>query len=177
MDYLGLGPDDAYDDYDASVAVERPLPRRRPEPRGRMVRQEEEYEDYEEYEDDMVDQRAPRAPRGVNTRAPQQRDDSSVQVRPSASGLRAQPTVRPLSATSAQPVEVRPTRYDQAKEVADLFKNGNSVLLNIGSADSEVARRLLDFTSGLIYGMQGTMEKVSPGVFLIKPFGASSPRG
>jgi cell division inhibitor SepF len=177
MDYLGLGPDDAYDDYDASVAVERPLPRRRPEPRGRMVRQEEEYDDYEEYEDDMVDQRAPRAPRGVNTRAPQQRDDSSVQVRPSTSGLRAQPTVRPLSASSAQPVEVRPTRYDQAKEVADLFKNGNSVLLNIGSADSEVARRLLDFTSGLIYGMQGTMEKVSPGVFLIKPFGASSPRG
>jgi cell division inhibitor SepF len=177
MDYLGLGPDDAYDDYDASVAVERPLPRRRPEPRGRMVRQEEEYDDYEEYEDDMVDQRAPRAPRGVNTRAPQQRDDSSVQVRPSASGLRAQPTVRPLSANSAQPVEVRPTRYDQAKEVADLFKNGNSVLLNIGSADSEVARRLLDFTSGLIYGMQGTMEKVSPGVFLIKPFGASTPRG
>lgn len=177
MDYLGLGPDDAYDDYDASVAVERPLPRRRPEPRGRMVRQEEEYDDYEEYEDDVVDQRAPRAPRGVNTRAPQQRDDSSVQVRPSTSGLRAQPTVRPLSASSAQPVEVRPTRYDQAKEVADLFKNGNSVLLNIGSADSEVARRLLDFTSGLIYGMQGTMEKVSPGVFLIKPFGASSPRG
>ena len=177
MDYLGLGPDDAYDDYDASVAVERPLPRRRPEPRGRMIRQEEEYDDNEEYEDDMVDQRAPRAPRGVNTRAPQQRDDSSVQVRPSTSGLRAQPTVRPLSANSAQPVEVRPTRYDQAKEVADLFKNGNSVLLNIGSADSEVARRLLDFTSGLIYGMQGTMEKVSPGVFLIKPFGASSPRG
>lgn len=177
MDYLGLGPDDAYDDYDASIAVERPLPRRRPEPRGRMARQEEEYDDYEEYEDDMADQRAPRAPRGVNTRAPQQRDDSSVQVRPSASGQRAQPTVRPLSANSAQPVEVRPTRYDQAKEVADLFKSGNSVLLNIGSADSEVARRLLDFTSGLIYGMQGTMEKVSPGVFLIKPFGASSPRG
>jgi cell division inhibitor SepF len=177
MDYLGLGPDDAYDDYDASVAVERPLPRRRPEPRGRMIRQEEEYDDYEEYEDDLVDQRAPRAPRGVNTRARQQRDDSSVQVRPSTSGLRAQPTVRPLSTNSAQPVEVRPTRYDQAKEVADLFKNGNSVLLNIGSADSEVARRLLDFTSGLIYGMQGTMEKVSPGVFLIKPFGASSPRG
>lgn len=181
MDYLGLGPDDAYDDYDASVAVERPLPRRRPEPRGRMIRQEEEYDDYEEYEDDMadprMDPRGSRAPRGVNTRAPQQRDDSSVQVRPTASGVRAQPTVRPLSAQSSQPVEVRPTRYDQAKEVADLFKNGNSVLLNIGSADSEVARRLLDFTSGLIYGMQGTMEKVSPGVFLIKPFGASSPRG
>ena len=177
MDYLGLGPDDAYDDYDASMAVERPLPRRRPEPRGRMTRQEEEYDDYEEYEDDMADQRAPRAPRGMNTRAPQQRDDSSVQVRPSTGAQRGQPTVRPLSANSAQPVEVRPTRYDQAKEVADLFKSGNSVLLNIGSADSEVARRLLDFTSGLIYGMQGTMEKVSPGVFLIKPFGASSPRG
>ena len=180
MDYLGLGPDDVYDDYDASIAVERPQPRRRPEPRGRMARQEE-YDDYEEYDEETADPRAdvrgPRAPRGVNTRAPQQRDDSSVQVRPSTGAQRGQPTVRPLSANSAQPVEVRPTRYDQAKEVADLFKGGNSVLLNIGSADSEVARRLLDFTSGLIYGMQGTMEKVSPGVFLIKPFGASSPRG
>jgi cell division inhibitor SepF len=99
-----------------------------------------------------------------------------VQVRPSVSGARNIPTVRPLSTHAAQPVEVRPTRYDQAKEVADLFKSGQSVLLNIGSADSEIARRLLDFTSGLIYGMQGTMEKVSPGVFLIKPYGASSPR-
>lgn len=170
MDYLGLGPDDAYDDYDASVAVERPLARRRPEQRPRMTRQEEEYEEYEEHEDDFVEQRGPRA------RAPQQRDESSVQVRPSISGMRNTPTVRPLSSSAAQPVEVRPTRYDQAKEVADLFKGGQSVLLNIGSADSEIARRLLDFTSGLIYGMQGTMEKVSPGVFLIKPYGASSPR-
>jgi cell division inhibitor SepF len=161
MDYLGLGPDDAYDDYDASVAVERPLARRRPEPRQRMPRHEEEYDDFEEYEEDFVEPRGPRA------RAPQQRDDSSVQVRPSASGLRNTPTVRPLSTHAAQPV---------AKEVADLFKSGQSVLLNIGSADSEIARRLLDFSSGLIYGMQGTMEKVSPGVFLIKPHGASSPR-
>lgn len=170
MDYLGLGPDDAYDDYDASVAVERPLARRRPEPRQRMARHEEEYDDFEEYEEDVAEPRGPRA------RAPQQRDDSSVQVRPSSSGSRNIPTVRPLSTHAARPVEVRPTRYDQAKEVADLFKSGQSVLLNIGSADSEIARRLLDFTSGLIYGMQGTMEKVSPGVFLIKPHGASSPR-
>ena len=92
MDYLGLGPDDVYDDYDASIAVQRPQPRRRPEPRGRMARQEEDYDDYEEYEDDMVDPRAdvrgPRTLRGVNTRAPQQRDDSSVQVRPTAGGHR-----------------------------------------------------------------------------------------
>jgi cell division inhibitor SepF len=135
-----------------------------------MPRHEEEYDDFEEYEEDFVEPRGPRA------RAPQQRDDSSVQVRPSVSGARNIPTVRPLSTHAAQPVEVRPTRYDQAKEVADLFKSGQSVLLNIGSADSEIARRLLDFTSGLIYGMQGTMEKVSPGVFLIKPYGASSPR-
>ena len=83
-----------------------------------------------------------------------------MQVRPSASGLRNTPTVRPLSTHAAQPVEVRPTRYYQAKEVAYLFKSVQSVLLNIGSADSDIARRLLDFSSGLIYGMQGTMEKV-----------------
>ena len=87
MDYLGLGPDDAYDDYDASIAVERPLPRRRPEPRGRMTRQEEEYDDYEEYEDDMADQRAPRAPRGeVTTSSVAERAAAADTATPTESG-------------------------------------------------------------------------------------------
>ena len=68
-------------------------------------------------------------------------------------------------------MSIKPTRYDDAKEIADRVKAGVPVLMNISAADEVIARRLIDFASGLIYGIEGSMEKVSPGVFLIKPPG------
>jgi cell division inhibitor SepF len=164
MDYLGLGPDDAYDDYDASVAVERPR-RTRPAP-ARPARVEPRYED--DYEDGYDEQDEYYEEPVVQRRAPIQRDDSSVHVRPTS---RQSSTVKPLAATTAEPVSIRPLRYDEAKDIADMIKAGRPVLMDIGSADEPVARRLIDFVSGLIYGVDGTMEKVAPGVFLIKPRG------
>ena len=79
------------------------------------------------------------------------------------------PSVRPLSVSTAESVTVRPTRYDQAKDIADLLKSGQPVVMNISGADEETARRLIDFVSGLVYGLEGQIEKVSPGAFLIKP--------
>jgi cell division inhibitor SepF len=93
-----------------------------------------------------------------------------VQLRPS-SGSSTGGTVRKLTQTTAEPVAIRPTRYDQAKEIADLLKSGQPVAMNIGAADSEIARRLIDFASGVIYGIEGSMEKIAPGVFLLTPRG------
>lgn len=172
MDYLGLGPDDAYDDYDASVAVERPE-RRRPRgpqaPRGRRII-DEEYEEEYEYEEDgqYADPSLPvRRPRGRG-------DDSSVSVRPTGG---SSSTVRPLAASSVAPATIRPLQYDEARDIADMVKSGTPVLMDIGSAEEHVARRLIDFVSGLVYGSEGTLEKVSPGVFLIKPRGVRVARG
>ena len=172
MDYLGLGPDDAYDDYDASVAQVRPERQRQSRsPQARPSRQvAQEYDDYEEEYDEPMPE-----PRGVRARPQQVRDDSSVQVRPSAN--RSVPTVRPLSVSTAEAVTVRPTRYDQAKDIADLLKSGQPVVMNISGADEETARRLIDFVSGLVYGLEGQIEKVSPGAFLIKPSGVRVTRG
>ena len=172
MDYLGLGPDDAYDDYDASIATERPAARatrgagaaRRPQP-------QQFVDDYEDEVDDEYEE-APRprtAARPTSARAQAQRDDSSVQVRPS--GASTGGTVRKLTQTTAEPVSIRPTRYDQAKDIADLLKSGQPVAMNIGAADSEIARRLIDFASGMTYGMESKMEKIAPGVFLLTPRG------
>jgi cell division inhibitor SepF len=169
MDYLGLGPDDAYDDYDASVAVERPRRTRpvasrsaRPEPR--FEEYDDGYEEQDEYFDEPVVQR----------RAPIQRDDSSVHVRPTS---RQNATVKTIATTSAEPTPIRPVRYDEAKDIADMVKAGRPVLMDIGAAEETVARRLIDFVSGLIYGVDGSMEKVAPGVFLIKPRGVRVVRG
>ena len=68
-----------------------------------------------------------------------------------------------------EPHTVRPRRFDQAQEVADKFKDGQSVIMNLEGTDRSVARRLIDFASGICYAMDGSMEKVATGVYLLKP--------
>ena len=62
---------------------------------------------------------------------------------------------------SGEPTTVRPRRFDQAQEVADRFKEGQPVIMNIEGTEREVARRLIDFASGLCYALDGSMEKVA----------------
>jgi cell division inhibitor SepF len=64
---------------------------------------------------------------------------------------------------------VRPRRFDQAQEVADKFKDGQPVIVNLEGVDRDLSRRLIDFASGLCYGLGGTMEKVGSGVYLLTP--------
>jgi cell division inhibitor SepF len=71
---------------------------------------------------------------------------------------------------------VRPRRFDQAQEVADKFKEGHSVIMNLEATEREVSRRLIDFASGLCYALDGSMEKVATGVYLLKPSAIRSPR-
>lgn len=173
MDYLGLGPDDAYDDYDDYVDDEEPVPARgrrsAPEyeagPRGRAV----------EYDDEPV-RTAPARPsfpsRDFDASAARRtgRDDSGVQVRPARSGSMVRPTP-----VASEPHTVRPRQFNQAQEVADKFKEGQPVIMNLEGADREVSRRLIDFASGVCYALDGTMEKVATGVYLLKPHGRPAP--
>jgi cell division inhibitor SepF len=78
------------------------------------------------------------------------------------------------AAGTADPHTVRPRRFESAQEVADKFKDGQPVIMNLEAADREVSRRLIDFASGLCYGLNGTMEKVASGVYLLKPTTRSS---
>jgi cell division inhibitor SepF len=68
-----------------------------------------------------------------------------------------------------EPTTVRPRRFDQAQEVADRFKEGQPVIMNLEGTEREVARRLIDFASGICYALEGSMEKVATGVYLLKP--------
>jgi cell division inhibitor SepF len=75
-----------------------------------------------------------------------------------------------------EPHTVRPRRFDQAQEVADKFKDGQPVIMNLEGTDRSVARRLIDFASGICYAMDGSMEKVATGVYLLKPAPQRQPR-
>jgi cell division inhibitor SepF len=171
MDYLGLGPDDAYDDYDAAPEPERPARTARA-PRDEAPRQQRGYEHEAEAPVRAVPTRPSFPTSTVNDVAVRRpvpaNDDSSVQPRPinprPAPAARATP-----SASGADPYTVRPRRFDSAQELADKFKEGLPVIMNLEAADREVSRRLIDFASGLCYGLNGSMEKVATGVYLLKP--------
>ena len=78
--------------------------------------------------------------------------------------------MRPIGATpSAKPHVVVPTSFNQAQELADKFKGSQPVIMNLQGADRDLARRLIDFASGLCYGLGGQMEKVANQVYLLTP--------
>ena len=79
--------------------------------------------------------------------------------------------VRPLPG-SAKPEVVSPTRFDDVQDVADAFKKAQPVIVNLQAVDKDLSRRLIDFASGLCYGLEGEMERVAEQVFLVTPKGA-----
>ena len=64
---------------------------------------------------------------------------------------------------------VTPTSFNNAQEVADRFKQGVPVILNLQTTEGELAKRLIDFASGLTYALDGGMQKVADKTFLLTP--------
>ena len=64
---------------------------------------------------------------------------------------------------------VLPRSFNDAQQVADRFKNGVPVILNLQSADTELSKRLIDFASGLTYALDGGMQRIADKVFLLTP--------
>ncbi len=64
---------------------------------------------------------------------------------------------------------VLPSRFDDAKQIADRFKDGIPVILNLQGTDQELSKRLIDFASGLTYALDGGMQRVADKVFLLTP--------
>jgi cell division inhibitor SepF len=84
--------------------------------------------------------------------------------------VRRPSAVRPIPApATAKPLIVSPTSFNDAQEVADTFKLKQPVIVNLQQADRDLTRRLIDFASGLCYGVGGDMKKVAEQVYLITP--------
>jgi cell division inhibitor SepF len=64
---------------------------------------------------------------------------------------------------------VLPRSFNDAQQVADKFKEGVPVILNLQGCDQELSKRLIDFTSGLTYALDGAMQRVADKVFLLTP--------
>lgn len=86
----------------------------------------------------------------------------TVQQRPSV--------VRPFSQPQAAKVHVvSPVGFNDAQEIGDKLKANQPVIVNLQGVDRDLSRRLIDFSSGLTYGLGGQMERVAEQVFLLTP--------
>ena len=78
--------------------------------------------------------------------------------------------VRPITPMQSAKVHVvAPAKFADAQEIGDRFKNGQPVIVNLQSNDRELARRMIDFCSGVTYALGGSMDKVADQVFLLTP--------
>jgi cell division inhibitor SepF len=83
---------------------------------------------------------------------------------------RRQRNLQPVQPPGASRVHlILPRSFNDAQQVADRFKNGVPVILNLQSADSELSKRLIDFASGLTYALDGGMQRIADKVFLLTP--------
>jgi cell division inhibitor SepF len=148
MLYLGLGPDEEYEDYnlESGAAIARPEPvaaAASPVSRSRPAGREP-------------------SPEPATVRPVQAPSQEANRTRP--------PAVRPVpAAANAKPSVVAPTSFNHAQEVADRFKSNQPVIVNLQGLDRDLSRRLIDFASGVCYGLGGHMERVASQVYLLTP--------
>ena len=164
--YLGLGPDEEYDDYgydDQSVIDSRPASgSRSAAPTG---------QDPDPVEPPVHVVRPDSEPSSMT---PDEPSISALRPVPAGSGV-AGPApietgaVRPIPVSSAKPQIVIPADFNDAQQLGDRFKNSQPVIINLQGADLDLARRVIDFASGLCYGLGGQMERVASQVYLLTP--------
>ena len=75
--------------------------------------------------------------------------------------------------TQLEVAVLQPQSYADAREIADRLKTKRAVVINLEDLAKEEAIKVLDFVSGVVYALEGEIQKVSGGIFLIAPYNVS----
>ena len=66
---------------------------------------------------------------------------------------------------------VEPRAFSEAQQIADYLKAKNQVVVNFKRVTSDVSKRIMDFLNGIVYAIDGTMQKLGPGIVICAPKG------
>jgi cell division inhibitor SepF len=142
-------------------------------------------EDYDDYEDDEVYEEAPERVHSRN-RGAEEELGRTYGDRPNVRRLGSRRRTadydddpppsrsRPVRAVDSAPrtsevALVVPKSFNDAQQIADKYKRAVPVILNLQSSDNDLAKRLIDFASGLTYALDGGMQRVADKVFMLTP--------
>jgi cell division inhibitor SepF len=128
--------------------------------------EEDDFEDMDAVPEDSV---------GVRAGVGNDRSRRMARVHPGPAGvsvgepeaiIRTIPQSRPTAGTIHR---AEPKRFNEAREVGERFKEGIPVIMNLQETDDAIARRLVDFASGLVFARDGKIELVANRVYLLTP--------
>ena len=129
---------------------------------------DDRYADYDEHIDDEPTE-------GIHREellgSPDRRVEHSGNVtplEPRRTGATATAT-RPRTADVSRIITVHPRTYNEARTIGEHFRDGVPVIMNLSEMEDADAKRLVDFAAGLIFGLLGTIERVTSKVFLLSP--------
>ena len=119
-----------------------------------------------EEDEDYVDELPAAEPASVRRMRPQPVSDVPAD---SEGVVRTIASPRPAPASPSTIHKSEPKRFNEARDVADRFKGGAAVIMNLQGTEDATARRLVDFASGLVYGLDGKIELIANRVYLLSP--------
>ena len=99
--------------------------------------------------------------------APPRREPSFERVK---SEDRHNKVVNIHATTQLKVVLVKPERFENAAEIADHLKDKRTVVINLESTNKDIARRLIDFLSGVAYAGEGKIKKIAANTYIITPY-------
>lgn len=138
---------------------------------------DDDYEDYDEEDDiDEFDAEPEEKPAPKKLSRYEEAKNAEAVAEPpvtkSRFSLRSQAKVVPMREQKGGPMEVcviKPTNMDDAREITDTLLSGRAVVLNLEGLHVDIAQRIVDFTSGSCYSIDGNLQKVSSYIFIITP--------
>ncbi|MCT2260981.1 cell division protein SepF [Brachybacterium muris] len=122
----------------------------------------------DEYYDDDQDRRDEAAPHRRTERGPET-TDREAQVTP----IRQRSSVVAMTPAVEESMHrittIHPRSYNDAKAIGESFRDGVPVIVNLSDMQDGDAKRMVDFCAGLVFGLRGTIERVTSKVFLLSP--------
>ena len=133
---------------------------------------DDELDDDLDYDDDDYDEpvRPSRAPKKAKTEEYEDDDDFEEERPAPARSKRQQPSVVSMrQPRSLEVCMIRPKSVEEGREICDTLLSGRAVVINLEGINMDVAQRIIDFTSGACYSMNGNLQKISSYIFIVTP--------
>ena len=141
--YLGLVEDDRYDD---------------------------DYDEYDIYDDEAADRRrVERTDDESSVPALGASDQADDEQQKTFAGERRPSLAESAVSDLARITTLHPRTYNEARTIGEHFREGTPVIMNLTEMVDSDAKRLVDFAAGLIFGLHGSIERVTNKVFLLSP--------
>ncbi|MCS6712408.1 cell division protein SepF [Brachybacterium sp. EF45031] len=121
---------------------------------------EDEHETRREHQ-----QSAPRRVEGGSVAVPERSEAAATPIRQRPSVLPAHPGEDSMHRITT----IHPRSYNDAKAIGESFRDGVPVIVNLSDMQDGDAKRMVDFSAGLVFGLRGTIERVTSKVFLLSP--------